>query len=287
MFRRRPGLPFQLRGAERLGRPEVEAWRHAVFARDSLVVAAAGRSTEEAIVATIDHAFGELPERTSLPMPPDITFRRDGRTIVIERPVSQTSLVLGGGTSLVWADERDQPLSGIALNAFAAGPTSRLFRAVRDELGASYGSTAALPMLGGAARYFVISSSVDPASAPRALAVIRAEYDRFRQEGLTSTEFEAARARLVNGLEEQARRAGPASALLRDLLRQGRNAAEGPAVLEYLRHRLTREEVNAHVRQCWPELPLTTVIVAPSAEGLAADCVVRRHEEPERCLVSR
>jgi zinc protease len=281
------GASVQLRDAERLGRPEVEAWRQAVLARDSLVVAAAGRSTEEAIVAAIDRAFGELPEQSNLPLPPNTTFRRDVRTIVIERPVSQTSLVLGGGSSLVWADERNQPLSGIALNAFATGPTSRLFRAVRDELGASYGSTAALPMIGGAARYLIVSSSVDPASAPQALAVIRAEYDRFRQEGLTPTEFEAARARLVNGLEEQARRAGPASALLRDLLRQGRNAAEGPAVLEHLRHRLTREEVNAHVRERWPELPLTTVIVAPSAEGLAADCVVRRHEEPERCLVSR
>ena len=73
----------------------------AVLARDSLVVAAAGSSTEEAVVAAIDQLSARLPERTDLPMPPDTTFRRDGRTIVIERPVSQTSLVLGGGSSLV------------------------------------------------------------------------------------------------------------------------------------------------------------------------------------------
>jgi zinc protease len=282
------GASLQRRGAaERFGRPEVEAWRHAVLARDNLVVAAAGRSSEEAVVAAIDRVFGDLPERSDLPSPPNIAFRRDTRTIVIERPVSQTHLMLGGGSSLVWTDERDQPLSGIALNAFAAGPSSRLFRAVRDELGASYGSTAALPMIGGAARYLVISSSVDPASARQALAVIRAEYDRFRQEGLSTAEFETGRTRLVNGIDEQARRAGPASALLRDLLRQGRNAAEGPDVIEYLRQRLTREEVNAHVRDRWPELPLATVIIAPSAEGLAADCVVHRDEEPERCLLNR
>jgi zinc protease len=282
------GASLQRRGAaERFGRPEVEAWRNAVLARDNLVVAAAGRSSEEAVVAAIDRVFGDLPERSDLPSPPNIAFRRDTRTIVIERPVSQTHLMLGGGSSLVWTDERDQPLSGIALNAFAAGPSSRLFRAVRDELGASYGSTAALPMIGGAARYLVISSSVDPASARQALAVIRAEYDRFRQEGLSTAEFETGRTRLVNEIDEQARRAGPASALLRDLLRQGRNAAEGPDVIEYLRQRLTREEVNAHVRDRWPELPLATVIIAPSAEGLAADCVVHRYEEPERCLLNR
>ena len=145
--------------------------------------------------------------------------------------------------------------SAIALNAFASGPTSRLFRAVRDELGASYGSTAALPMIGGAARYLVISSSVDPASArssscrdPGGVRPVPAGGARRRAE------FEAARTRFMNGLDEQARRAGPASALLRDLLRQGRNAAEGPGMLEYLRHRLTREDVNAHVRERWPEL---------------------------------
>jgi zinc protease len=113
------GSSLQLRGAaERFGRPEVEAWRRAVLARDTLVVGAAGRSTKEAVVAAIDRAFGDLPERADLPVPPTVAFQHDARTVVIERPVSQTSVVLGAGSSLVWADEHDQPLSGIALNAF-------------------------------------------------------------------------------------------------------------------------------------------------------------------------
>jgi predicted Zn-dependent peptidase len=279
---------LRLRGAgERLGHREVEAWRRAVLARDTLVVAAAGPSTEKAVVAAIDRAFGSLPEQSDLPAHPGVAFRRDGRTVVIERPVTQASLVLGAGTSLGWADERDQPLNRIALNAFAAGPSSRLFRAVRDELGATYGSTAELPMIGGAARYLVISSSVDPARAVQALAVLRAEYERFRQEGLTAAEFEVARTRVVNELEEQARHAGSAAILLRELLRQDRQAGEAKAVLEQLRLRLQREEVNRHLLERWPEAPLTAVIVAPSAEGFAADCVVRPNEEPERCFLNR
>ena len=103
-------------------------------------------------------------------------------------------------------------------------------------------------------------------------------------EGLTDLEFVAARSREVNGIEEQARRAGPAAGILRDLLRQERTTAEGLEVLERLRNRLTRGEVNAHVRERWPEPPLTAVIVSPSAEGFGADCVVGRSEEPEGCL---
>ena len=171
---------------KRFGRPEVEAWRQRRVRPRHL----GGRSRR-----AFDRGGGRGGDRSCVRraagagracrQPPGVAFRRDPRTVVIERPVSQTSLVLGAGSSLVWADELDMPLSSIALNAFAVGPSSRLFRTVRDELGASYGSTAALPMLGGAARYLVISSSVDPASAPRALAVIRAEYERFRREGLT------------------------------------------------------------------------------------------------------
>jgi zinc protease len=67
----------RLGAAERFGRPEVEAWRRAVLARDNLVVAAAGRSSEEAVVAAIDRVFGDLPERSDLPSPPNIAFRRD------------------------------------------------------------------------------------------------------------------------------------------------------------------------------------------------------------------
>jgi predicted Zn-dependent peptidase len=207
--------------------------------------------------------------------------------VVIERSVSQTSLVLGAGSGFLWADERDQPLNSVALNAFAAGPSSRLFRVVRDELGAAYGITAELPMLAGAARYLVISTSVDPTSAPKALHVIRSEYDRFRQNGLTAAEFEAARARTVNGLEEGARRASAAASLLHGLLRQDRSATEAQGVLERLRKRLTREEVNARLLERWPAPPLTTIIVAPSGDGFAADCVVRRSEEPERCFLER
>lgn len=279
---------LRLRGVgAALGRADVEDWRRAVHARDNLVVGAAGRGTEQEFVAAIDRAFGDLPERANLPPPPMIKFRRDARTVVIERPVSQTSLVLGAGSGFLWADERDQLLNSIALNAFAAGPSSRLFRVVRDELGAAYGITAELPMLAGAARYLVISTSVDPTSAPKALNVIRSEYDRFRQNGLTAAEFEAARARTVNGLEEGARRASAAASLLHGLLRQDRSATEAQGVLERLRKRLTREEVNARLLERWPAPPLTTIIVAPSGDGFAADCVVRRSEEPERCFLER
>ena len=91
----------------------------------------------------------------------------------------------------------------------------------------------------------------------------------------------------MNQLEEQLRRAGPAAGLLRDLLRQERSAAEGWEVLERVRRQLTREDINAHLRSRWPQPPLTTVIVAPSADGLDSNCIVRRYEEPEQCLVEQ
>ena len=80
------GASVKFRGAaERLGREDIEAWRRAVLARDTLVVGVAGRATEAAVIAAIDRAFGDLPERADLPPAPTFAFRRDARTVVIER----------------------------------------------------------------------------------------------------------------------------------------------------------------------------------------------------------
>ena len=44
-----------------------------------------------------------------------------------------------------------------------------------------------------------------------------------------------------------------------------------------------RAAVEADVRAAFPKPPLTVVVVAPSAEGLAADCVIKAPEELARC----
>ncbi|KAA2235326.1 M16 family metallopeptidase [Salinarimonas soli] len=265
-----------------IGRADVEAWRRAVLSRDNLVVAAAGPLAEPDLVRLVDRIFGELPERSAVPERPSTAFRGDARTVVMERPVAQTQLVLAGGTGLRTHDADETLRSNLANQAFSSGPASRLFRSVREELGATYGSQSSFVTLGDEAAVFMITSAVDHALAGRALAALREQYARFHRDGITEAELAPLRARAANGAEEGLVRSEVAGAL-RNAMTRGRNPAEVAAMSRRIAA-ATAPEVNAVIRERLPAPPLTTVIVAPSAEGFSADCVVRRDQALEACL---
>jgi hypothetical protein len=46
---------------------------------------------------------------------------------------------------------------------------------------------------------------------------------------------------------------------------------------------LDRAAIDDDIRTNFPKLPLTIVMVAPSAEGLGADCVIKSPAEIARC----
>jgi zinc protease len=263
-------------------RTDVEAWRKAVLARDNLVVAAAGPIAEPDLIRIIDRIFGDLPQRAAVPPKPDITLQRDTRTLVIERPVAQTTIVLAGGTSLDPADSDMGNRASLANSVLSGGPASRLFRSIREELGATYGSSSQLVPLGNEAVAFLISSAVDHALAGKALATLREGYERFHRDGVTEAEIAPLRARSVTGIEEGLTRSEVAWRL-RGVMMRGRNPDEVTTLAQRVAA-VTAEEVNAVINERLPPPPLATVIVAPSAEGFGADCVVRRDQPIEACL---
>jgi zinc protease len=265
-----------------VSRPDIEAWRAAVLARDNLVVAAAGPIAEPDLIRLVDRIFGELPERASAPERAPVPLRTDRRTIVIERPVAQTTILLAGPTGLDPRDEAGATRAGLAVQILSAGQTSRLFRAVRVELGATYGTSADLVSVGGTAQILLISTAVDHALAPKALATLRAQYERFHRDGVSEVEVAPVRARLANALEDGFGRVDVAGRL-RAAMAAGREPA-GVAAQPARVSAVTAAEINALITERFPAPPLATVIVAPSAEGYEADCVVSRGQAVEVCL---
>ncbi len=263
-------------------RADVDAWREAVLARDNLVVAAAGPIAEPDLVRIIDQIFGDLPERSALPREPEIAFRRDTRTVVIERPVAQTTIVLAGGTRLDPADTQTANRASLANGVLSGGPASRLFLSVREGLGATYGSSSQFVPLGNEAVALLVSSAVDHALAEKALATLREGYARFHRDGVTEAELAPLRARSVNGIEEGLARSEIAGRL-RGAMLNGRDPNEVTTLAQRVAA-VTAAEVGAVVAERLPSPPLATVIVAPSAEGFGADCVVRRDQPLEACL---
>jgi len=114
------------------------------------------------------------------------------------------------------------------------------------------------------------------------LAAIRTEYSRYVAEGPTDVEIEPRKRIFINRAHEMLRRA-PATAA--GLI----TAALHDFPDDFLTTYETRiraydiAAINADIRSKFPKPPLTIVIVAPSADGLEADCIIKSREEIAHC----
>ncbi|MBK9082449.1 MAG: insulinase family protein [Rhizobiales bacterium] len=267
-----PGAALLLEPPDQVAQLEVadvDTWRRATLVRDTLVVVAAGPMEREEVEQLADAAFGDLPERAEPAASPAPELVEAGRTIVLVRPVPQT--VIAMGAAIVWPAE-EWPARLAAAQALGGGPGARLWRAVRDGLGAGYGAYAwTQPLTEGVWR-FTLQASVAPDSGVATLAAMRREYALLRMRGVEEAELGPIRARLAAREAEAMDRAGTAATAIRAALAQGRSADAPARAVEALAA-LTADRLNAILATRMPETP-TTIVVAPSAEGFQADCVV-------------
>ena len=258
---------------------DIEAWRRAVLGRNHLTVSSAGPLAPDEIAREIDRIFADLPAvgRTLGPPPP---VRAVPKVVVLERKVVQTAIVAGGQTG--WTLEPDLLPGTIAVRALGGGFESRLMRAVREKLGAAYRIGASFHQLHPKAFALVISTAVDNAKAAAAVDAIRQEYARLYAEAVPDAEIEPIKTKLLTEMREQTRRSGGAAARLRDLTQAGFPPDFLPTYEARVRA-VTAAAVAEGIRANMPTAPLTFVVVAPSADGFGADCVIKAPEEIARC----
>lgn len=258
---------------------DVEGWRRAVLGRDRLTLVSAGPLPVGDVANEIDRVFAML-SAVGGNLGPVPAMRAAGRLIVLERPVVQTAIVAGGPSG--WVLDAETLTGTVAARVLGGGFGSRLTRAVRETLGATYGIRAGLQQLHPKALTFVINTLVDNTKAAAALAAIRQEYTRFRADGVTQAEIEPLQTKLVTETRERYRRVIGAAQSARDQALAG-YPADYPATYEARLRALTPAAINEAIAARFPKEPLTIVMVAPSAEGLAADCVIKAPDEIVRC----
>jgi zinc protease len=257
---------------------DIDAWRRAVLGRRHLVVASAGPLTPQEVAPLIDRMFATLPAGGhAIGARPAV--KSSGRLIVLERPSAQTAIAAGGLSGFV--AEPDTLPGTMAVRILGGSFDSRLTKAVREGLGATYGIRAGFQQLHPAAFTMVISSAVDSARAAAALAAIRKEYAVFRS-GVTEAEVAPVRSKLISEAREQLRRSPAVAQRVREMTLSG-YPIDYLATYEAQVNAQTPATVNAAIRARFPAEPLTVVVVAPSAEGLGADCVIKAPAEIGRC----
>ncbi|HSL94189.1 MAG TPA: pitrilysin family protein [Bacillota bacterium] len=174
---------------------------------DNIVVSAAGNLDHETLVELIcKHADFPHPD-ASLPLPhyPEINYQKN---FVKRDKATEQSHICLGFPGLPWG-HGDIYTMNVMNNIFGGGMSSRLFQAVREELGLAYSiysySSSYMP-----AGYYTIYAGLSAANVPRAFATIAEEISLLKASHVKAEELERAKQQvkgaLIIGLESTSNR---------------------------------------------------------------------------------
>lgn len=166
------------------------------LARDRLVVGVVGDIPEGELGERLDQVFGGLPARAAAPArAAPVRPAGAGATVVVRRGVPQSVILFGHEG--VRRDDPDWYAAVLVNHVLGGGRASRLFREVRDRRGLAYSVASWLAPMDGAA-LVAGSAATRNARAGEAVALIRSEWRRIAERGVTGRELRDARS-AVNG----------------------------------------------------------------------------------------
>lgn len=163
--------------------------------RKGLVIAAVGDITAAELGGLIDRVFGALPAGAAGADIPEVSPVDNGALVVRRTAVPQSSVSFGQA-----GPKRDDPdwYAAFVLNDIIGGGgfRGRLMKEIRDKRGLAYGvSTSLVPYRH--AGLILGSIATENSRVAESIELIRAEWQRMREEGPTDAELRAAQAYLA------------------------------------------------------------------------------------------
>ncbi len=165
-----------------------------VLTRDRMYVSAVGDITAAELGPILDRLLGDLPAEGP-PLPEDVVFGLDGGITVIDFDTPQ-AVALFGQPGI--RQEDDDFFAAYIMNEIlgAGGFESRLMQEVREKRGLTYGiSTQLLTKQHAEMLYGRVASG--NATIAQAIEVIRSEWTRMAENGITQDELDAAKTYLT------------------------------------------------------------------------------------------
>ena len=178
-----------------IGADDLRAFVAAQIARDRMVIGVVGDITAQRLAALLDATFGALPDAGAALDVARAEPAAAGRVIVVERDIPQ-SIALFGHAGLA----RDDPdyYAAYVMNHIlgSGGFTSRLTNEVREKRGLAYGVYSYLSPMDHAALYMG-RVATENGTVAESLDIIRAEFARMRDFGVTAAELDDAKTYLT------------------------------------------------------------------------------------------
>ncbi|NQW55194.1 MAG: insulinase family protein [Rhodospirillales bacterium] len=226
--------------------------------RNGLIVSAVGDIGEAELARQLDRSFGVLLTGTPPALPPQWVPPTTARTVVVERPVPQSTAVMA-----LPGIARDDPewYAALVMNHVlgGGGQQSRLFNEVREKRGLAYSVSSGLRTYRRASLLVMSTGSANERIA-EAIKVIRVEMGRMRNEGVTESELNDAKTYLTGALALSLDSSGSIAGLLHSLQIDGLSPdhlTRRGALIAAVR----LEDVRNVARRLLRDETLTTVVV--------------------------
>jgi zinc protease len=244
---------------------QVKARARALLTREGLVLAAVGDIDAAELARQLDRTFGGLPAGAALPSLPDWNPPTTARTVSLERPVPQSSMLVALPGLL--REDPDWYAALVMAHVLGGGQQSRLFNEVREKRGLAYSISAGLREQQKAGLLVVSTGSANE-HVVRSLEIIRAELARMR-DGVSDQELADARTYLSGSLALSLDSSSAIANLVHQMQVDG-------LPRDYLDRRaaiigaVTAEDVRRVARRLLREEAMTTVVVGKPV-GLVAE----------------
>ena len=246
-----------------LTRDDLVAAHRAALSRDRVYISAVGDITAEELGVLLDHLLGDLPE-TGAPLPEraDLTLPGGVKVVEFETPQSVALFAQPG-------IDRHHPdfFAAFILNHILGGGgfESRLMAEVREKRGLTYGVYSYIADKDAAEIWAGSVASANDRVA-EAIDVIRAEWTRLRDEGVTAEELENAKTYLTGAYPLRFDGNGTIASIAVGMQVDG-------LPVEYIANRnemieeITLEEINRVARE-WLDPDRLTFVVVGQPEGV-------------------
>jgi len=165
------------------------------FARDQLIIGVVGDITPGELGPLLDRAFGGLPAVGKPVQIPEATLHSAGETFIVRRDVPQSVALFGQRG--VKRDDPDYYIADVMNYVLGGGSfASRLYEEVREKRGLAYSVYSYISPMDATA-VLAGGVSTENSRVGESLAVIRTEWARMRDGGVTDDELRDAKTYLT------------------------------------------------------------------------------------------
>ncbi|TVR95440.1 MAG: insulinase family protein [Rhodospirillales bacterium] len=228
------------------------------LARDVMVIGVVGAITPDELRPLLQATFGALPAESAPADVASVEPAADGRTVVVDRPFPQSTIVFGQP-----GIARDHPdyYAALVVNHVLGGGTfvSRLFHEVREERGLAYSVHTSLVPLDRSALLVGRAATANP-RAGETISVIREAWRRMAEDGLDAEEVNEAKTYLTGSFPLRFTSSDRIAGILASMQLQGLG-------LDYLQRRnalveaVTVDDANRVARALLQPDRLTTLVL--------------------------